>query len=181
VHLAISGFLPDRPDLILSGINDGANLGDDVLYSGTVAAAMEGRSLGVPALAFSLIHNEREPRFFDSAQAIVQRVVGQLKNHPLPKATLYNINIPNLPLNEIKGFQVTRLGQRHPADKIVKTHDPRGRVMYWVGGPGDGHDAGEGTDFGALADGYVSITPLMIDLTDVTRLSELKQWVGKFA
>ena len=181
VHLAISGFLPTRPDIILSGINDGANLGDDVLYSGTVAAAMEGRSLGVPSLAFSLLHSDDEVRHFATGQAVVRHLVQQLSAQPLPPATLFNINIPNRPLAELAGYQVTRLGHRHPAENITKTQDPRGRVMYWVGAPGDGRDAGAGTDFHAIHHGFVSVTPLMIDLTDYARMASLETWLGSLS
>lgn len=181
VHLAISGLLATRPELILSGINDGANLGDDVLYSGTVAAAMEGRSLGVPALAFSLVNADAHERHFETAELVVRQLVMAMQNNPLPKAVLYNINIPNLPYSAIKGFKLTRLGHRHPAEAISQTRDPRGRLMYWVGAPGDGRDAVEGTDFKAITDGFVSLTPLMIDLTDYARLPEVGDWLGLLA
>ena len=177
VHLAISGFLAEEQQLLLSGINDGANLGDDVLYSGTVAAAMEGRFLGLPSIALSLAAGGE--RHFDSAARLSREFVTRLLQKPLPRATLFNINIPDLPYEQIKGWRATRLGVRHRAEKMVRTHDPRGRPMYWVGAPGAGQDAGEGTDFHAIEHGYVSVTPLHIDLTQHGGIAPLAEWLER--
>ena len=176
VHLAISGFLPEEQHLVLSGINDGANLGDDVLYSGTVAAAMEGRFLGLPSVAFSLVAGGG--RHFEAAGHIARTFVERLVRAPLPQATLFNVNIPDRPLDRIRGWRATRLGNRHRAERIVRASDPRGRPMYWVGAPGPGQDAGEGTDFHAIEQGYVSVTPLQIDLTRHAALPTLTDWLG---
>jgi len=173
VHLAISGLLKHSVDLILSGINDGANLGDDVLYSGTVAAAMEGRSLGVPSIAFSLVHNADATRHFDTAQRVVQALVTKFMQDSKSLPALLNVNIPNVPFDQLNGYKVVRLGHRHPALPTVPTTDPRGRPMYWVGGPGSGKDAGEGTDFAAIEANFVSLTPLKADLTDHSVLQGL--------
>jgi 5'-nucleotidase len=176
VHLAISGLLSESQQVVLSGINDGANLGDDVLYSGTVAAAMEGRSLGCPSVAFSLVAGGG--RHFQAAGRLAREFVERLLTRPLPAATLYNVNFPDLPYEEVRGWRATRLGARHPAEPIVLTQDPRGRPMYWVGAPGDGQDAGAGTDFDAILQGYVSVTPLQVDLTRHEGLQPLADWLG---
>jgi 5'-nucleotidase len=175
VHLALTGLL-EPVDMVVSGINEGANLGDDILYSGTVAAAMEGRSLGLPALALSLV-GEGELHF-QTAAVLARRLVQELRNKPLPGQTILNINIPNLPLEEIKGIQVTRLGTRHLAEPMIKELDPRGRPIYWVGPPGMEADAGVGTDFYALSTGYVSITPLQLDMTHYKLFDKLSTWLG---
>jgi 5'-nucleotidase len=177
VHLAISGFLAEEQQLLLSGINDGANLGDDVLYSGTVAAAMEGRFLGLPSIALSLAPGG--DRHFAVAARLAREFVTRLLQKPLPPATLFNINFPDLPYEQIKGWRATRLGVRHRAEKMVRTSDPRGRPMYWVGAPGAGQDAGEGTDFHAVEQGYVSVTPLHIDLTQRAGLAPLAEWLER--
>jgi 5'-nucleotidase len=176
VHLAISGLLKASQQLVVSGINDGANLGDDVLYSGTVAAAMEGRSLGCPSVAFSLVSGGE--RHFASAARLAREFIERLVARPLPQATLYNVNIPDLPYESIRGWRATRLGARHPAEQIIAAHDPRGRPMYWVGAPGAGQDAGEGTDFHAIEHGYVSVTPLQVDLTQHAGVRPLGDWLG---
>jgi len=175
VHLALSGLLAQTQDLVVSGINDGANLGDDVLYSGTVAAAMEGRYLGLPSIAFSLVSGKG--RHFDAAGRVARELVEALLKNPLPEATLYNVNIPDRPYSQLRGFKATRLGERHKAEPIIQAHDPRGRPMYWVGAPGAGADAGEGTDFYAVEQGYVSITPLHVNLTRVDAMAGLTQWL----
>ncbi len=163
VHLAVTGYLKSEPDLVVSGINDGANLGDDILYSGTVAAAMEGRYLGLPAIAVSLVgHNVKH---YQTAATITKEIVLRLRDNPLPKQTILNVNIPDVPLKEIKGIEVTRLGTRHCAEPIVKEKDPRGRTIYWVGPPGTEEDSGSGTDFCAIKRGFVSVTPLKLDMT----------------
>ncbi len=175
VHLAITGFLDKEPDMVLAGINHGSNLGDDVLYSGTVAAATEGRFLGLPAIAISLAGNE--PKYFETAAKVAATLFKNIIENPLPKDTLLNVNVPDLPYTELKGFQATRLGQRHKSEPVIKSSDPRGREIYWVGPPGAEQDAGPGTDFDAIKKGYVSITPLQLDLTRYEKINDIKQWL----
>lgn len=175
VHLAITGLLEQEPDMVLSGINSGANLGDDVLYSGTVAAAMEGRFLGCPAIAISMLNHNTE--HLDTAIKVIIRLVQHLNQNPLGDDILLNINVPDLPYAELTGFEVTRLGHRHRAEPAVRARDPRGRDVYWVGPVGAEHDAGPGTDFYAVAHGRVSITPLQIDLTRYNRLDQVGVWL----
>jgi len=175
VHLAITGLLKDEPDMVFAGINHGANLGDDVLYSGTVAAATEGRFLGLPAVAMSMVSSD--PQHFESAVKVAQIILQRLLDQPLAKDILLNVNVPDLPWSEIKGFQSTRLGQRHKAESVIKSQDPRGRAIYWVGPPGAEQDAGPGTDFYAVSQGYVSVTPLQLDLTRYDALDMLKDWL----
>lgn len=179
VHLAISGLFDFEHDIVVSGVNDGANLGDDVLYSGTVAAAIEGRFLGLPAIAVSLVVEPGSPRNFASAARIALQMVQRLAAHPLPPATILNLNVPDLPEGALKGVKVTRLGQRHRSKPVVRAKDPRGRNVYWVGPAGAGQDAGPGTDFHAVASGYASVTPLHIDLTRHSAIAELESWFGK--
>jgi 5'-nucleotidase len=175
VHLAITGLLTDMPDMVVSGINEGSNLSDDVLYSGTVAAATEGRFLGLPSIAVSLAG----PKCinYETAAHVAKTLVKRLQHDILPADTILNVNVPDLPLAEIKGFQVTRLGTRHIAEPTLKTTDPRGRKIYWVGQPGPEQDAGPGTDFHAVNTGYVSITPLHLDLTHYKVFEQLAGWV----
>ncbi len=175
VHLAITGLLKNEPDMVFAGINHGANLGDDVLYSGTVAAATEGRFLGLPAVAMSMVSSD--PQHFESAVKVAQIILQRLLDQPLAKDILLNVNVPDLPWSEIKGFQSTRLGQRHKAESVIKSQDPRGRAIYWVGPPGAEQDAGPGTDFHAVSQGYVSVTPLQLDLTRYDALDMLKDWL----
>ncbi|CZG59421.1 TPA: 5'/3'-nucleotidase SurE [Legionella pneumophila] len=163
VHLALTGFLEPMADIVVSGINEGANLGDDVLYSGTVAAAMEGRYLGLPAIAISMVGDNIQ--HYETAAIIAKQLVIKLSANKLPSQTILNVNVPDLPLNQIRGLQVTRLGTRHSAEPIIKEYDPRGRPIYWVGPPGIEADAGAGTDFFAIKTGHVSITPLHLDMT----------------
>ncbi len=177
VHVAITGYLDYEPDMVIAGINSGANLGDDVLYSGTVAAATEGRFLGFPAIAVSLAGEEQ--LFYQTAASVVRGLIQQLQKHPLPADTILNINVPDIPYAELKGHQVTRLGERHRAKPAIKTQDPRGRTVYWVGPAGLEQDAGPGTDFYAVSHGYVSITPLQIDLTRYNVLENLTEWVAQ--
>jgi 5'-nucleotidase len=179
VHLAISGLFDYRHDMVVSGINDGANLGDDVLYSGTVAAAMEGRFLGLPTLAVSLCTAESSGRHFASAARIARMLVGRLLAHPLEREMILNVNIPDLPFEQLRGLRTTRLGKRHPAEPVIQARDQRNRVVYWIGPAGAGADAGEGTDFQAVADGFVSVTPLLIDLTRYSALATVQDWVAK--
>ncbi len=177
VHLAITGLLANEPDMVFAGINHGANLGDDVLYSGTVAAATEGRFLGLPAIAISLVGSN--PVHFATAAHVAVALFKQLLAKPLPQDTILNVNVPDLPLSELQGYQATRLGQRHKSEPVIKSQDPRGRTIYWVGPPGGEQDAGPGTDFYAIAEGFVSITPLQLDLTWYERINELKGWLPK--
>ncbi len=175
VHLAIRELYQGEPDMVVSGINAGANLGDDTLYSGTVAAAMEGRFLGLPAIAISLVG--RELKHYDSAAHYAVEIVKALKANPIAQDQILNVNVPDLPLNEIQGIKVTRLGARHKAEDMIRTQDPAGRDIYWLGPPGEEQDASEGTDFDAIANGYVSITPLTVDLTAYSQIDSLQQWV----
>ena len=179
VHLAISGLFDFEHDMVVSGVNDGANLGDDVLYSGTVAAAVEGRFLGLPAIAVSLVVEPGSPRNFASAADIALDMVKRMAVHPLPSATILNVNVPDLPVGELKGVKVTRLGMRHRSKPMVRAKDPHGRNVYWVGPAGDGQDAGPGTDFHAVAGGYASVTPLHVDMTRHSVIPELESWFGK--
>jgi len=177
VHLAITGLLDHEPDIVISGINAGANMGDDVLYSGTVAAAMEGRFLGLPSIAVSLVG--RELAHYETAAQVVLGLLDDLPNAPLPSDTILNINVPDLPFEEISGIQTTRLGRRHKSEPVIKSSDPRGRDLYWVGPPGEEKEEGPGTDFYAVRNGYVSITPLHIDLTRHAAIAELDSWLGQ--
>ncbi len=177
VHLAISGLFDFEHDIVVSGINDGANLGDDTLYSGTVAAAVEGRFLGLPAIAVSLCVEPGSPRNFASAAQLAARLVQRIARSPLQGSMILNVNVPDLPDGELRGVKVTRLGNRHRAEPVVRAKDTRGREVYWVGSAGAGQDAGPGTDFHAIAEGYASITPLQIDLTRHSALPDLERWL----
>lgn len=174
VHLAITGLLDEEPNMVISGINSGANLGDDVLYSGTVAAAMEGRFLGCPSIAFSLAGDR--PTDYTASISIAKTIISSMIKYPLEDALL-NINIPNVNYEKIRGFEVTRLGNRHKSEPAMKTLDPKGREVYWVGPVGAEQDAGEGTDFHAIHAKKVSITPIQIDLTRHQSISTLSKWV----
>ncbi len=176
VHLAITGLLEQEPDMVIAGINHGANLGDDVLYSGTVAAAVEGRFLGLPAIAVSLTG---EHRHFDTAGQAIRTLFQHLVGAPLPPDTILNVNVPDVPFGELRGFRATRLGYRHRAERVVEARDPKGRRIYWVGAAGPGQDAGPGTDFHAIEHGYVSVTPLKLDLTDRPRVELIAGWLPK--
>lgn len=175
VHLAVTGLLEHEPDLVISGINAGANMGDDVLYSGTVAAAMEGRFLGLPAIAVSL--TGQEPQHYATAAEVAKRLVIRLQHQPLPADTILSVNVPDAPWEAITGYEATRLGHRHKSEPVVKSEDPRGRVIYWVGAAGPEEDAGPGTDFHAVRYGRVSITPLQVDLTRYAALDKVACWV----
>jgi 5'-nucleotidase len=174
VHLALTGFFDPLADLVVSGINDGANLGDDILYSGTVAAAMEGRFLGLPAIAVSMVGENIQ--HYGTAAVIVRQLITKLSANCLPMKTILNVNVPDLPLNQIKGIEVTRLGARHSAASIIKENDPRGRPMYWIGPPGQEDEAGPGTDFFAISRGCVSITPLHLDMTHYNVFEQVSAW-----
>lgn len=175
VHLAVTGLLQEMPDMVVSGINEGSNLSDDVLYSGTVAAATEGRFLGLSSIAVSLAGPKCQ--YYETAAKIAKMLVLHVKKDPLPKDTILNVNIPDVPFYELRGVQVTRLGTRHAAEPTVKTSDPRGRRIFWIGQPGPEEDAGPGTDFYAVNMGYVSITPLHLDLTHYKVFEQLAGWV----
>lgn len=179
VHLAISGLFDFDHDMVVSGINDGENLGDDVLYSGTVAAAIEGRFLGLPTVAISQCRPplSAKPRF-ETAGHVARLIVAKLLREPLDRAMILNVNVPDRSISELRGIVATRLGFRHRSEAAIKAADPRGRPVYWVGPSGAGADAGPGTDFGAVADGFVSVTPLQVDLTRHTALPELSGWLG---
>lgn len=175
VHLAITGLLEEEPDMVVAGINAGANMGDDVIYSGTVAAATEGRFLGFPAMAVSIASHT--PQYFHTAAQIAVQLIERLQCKPLAAESILNVNVPDLPLEEIQGMQITRLGHRHKAEPVVKELDPRGRPIYWVGPAGPEQDAGPGTDFHALRNGFVSITPLQVDLTRHAAIDALSSWL----
>lgn len=175
VHLALTGLLPFKPDIVLSGINHGPNMGDDVLYSGTVAAATEGRSLGLPAIAVSM--ESFEPCHLDTACRAVFELVKGMDNHPLPRDTLLSVNVPDRPWDQIKGLRATRLGRRHPSAPMVPDKDPRGKSIYWIGMAGAAADEGEGTDFQALRDGFISVTPIHFDMTRHDALGVLAHWL----
>ncbi len=176
VHLAITGLLAHEPDIVISGINHGANLGDDVIYSGTVAAAMEGRFLGLPAIAVSLAG--RGDWHFETAARVVLDLIEKLKDHPLPTDTILNVNVPDVPYDQLAGFEATRLGHRHKAEPVIKSTDPHGHPIYWVGPPGAEADAGPGTDFYAIRQQRVSVTPLHVDLTRHATLAQVASWLG---
>lgn len=176
VHVAITGLLEQEPDMVISGINHGANLGDDVLYSGTVAAAMEGRFLGLPALALSLAQDDG--CHFETAVAVTRQLLERMAADPLPRDTILNINVPDLPSEAVQGLEVTRLGFRHKSEPVIRATDPKRRPIYWIGPAGAGSDAGPGTDFHAIATGRVSVTPIKIDLTDHRSLDPLRVWLG---
>lgn len=175
VHLAITGFVDPVPDMVIAGINNGANLGDDVLYSGTVAAATEGRFLGLPALAVSLAGEK--VKHYETAAKVVTELLEKMALKPLPVNSILNVNVPDLPYDQLKGWQVTRLGQRHKSEPVIRSLTPSGEVIYWVGPAGKGSDAGSGTDFYAIEHGYVSITPIKIDLTSHTSIEILEKWL----
>lgn len=175
VHLGISGLFKTDFDMVVSGINDGSNLGDDVWYSGTVAAAMEGRFLGLPAIAVSLASKSNE--HLETAAAVVRRLVLRLQKDPLPGNTILNVNVPDLPPDALQGMEVCRLGTRHCAEHIIPGVDPRGHPIYWVGPAGAEQDAGPGTDFNAIARGFVAITPLRLDITHYETFEQLSKWI----
>ncbi len=178
VHLAISGLLEDKPDMVVSGINAGPNLGDDVLYSGTVAAAMEGRSLGLPAIAVSV--DGRPVQHYQTAADITRQIIQNLVEQPLPEDSILNVNVPDCLPDEIEHIGATRLGFRHKAEPTVQQFDPYGSPVYWVGPPGEAQDAGPGTDFYSVEHRQVSVTPLQIDLTRHNSIKPLQTWLSNF-
>ena len=175
VHLAITGLLDEEPDMVVSGINAGANMGDDVLYSGTVAAAMEGRFLGLPAIAVSMTCYD--PHHYETGVKAIAGIIDRLRVEPLQQKSILNVNVPDVPWAEIRGYRITRLGNRHKSEGVIRQTDPRGDDMYWVGPPGAAQDAGEGTDFYAVEQKFISITPLQIDLTRYDSLHYLEDWL----
>lgn len=175
VHLAITGMLDYLPDIIVSGINNGANMGDDTIYSGTVAAATEGYLLGIPSVAVSL--TSFDGNHFDTAGRVVRELVERFIQQPFSEPVLLNVNVPDIPYEQLKGSEVTRLGRRHKAESVVKMLSPRNETVYWVGAAGAAADAGPGTDFNAIERGYVSITPLQIDLTHTAQMSVVQRWM----
>lgn len=177
VHLAVTGFLEFQPDIVVSGINYGANMGDDTIYSGTVAAATEGFLLGIPSIAISLASHAG--RNFVTAGRIAAQLVERFQRAPVAQPVLLNVNVPDLPEAELKGIEITRLGKRHKAEAVVKAKNPREQTIYWIGAAGDAQDAGPGTDFHAVANNSVSITPLQIDLTYHPQIALLRDWMGK--
>ena len=177
VHLGVNRFLEEEPDLVVSGINHGANLGDDVIYSGTVAAATEGRYMGLPAIAVSL--TSHQGNHFDTAAQVVLEIIRKLSRHPLPANQILNVNVPDIPYSDLKGIKVTRQGRRHRAEAMVQDTDPFGRIIYWYGPAGSEQDAGSGTDFAAINNHYCSVTPLSVDMTAYPSLDEMKDWLAK--
>ena len=177
VHIAVTGLLDFLPDLVVSGVNLGANMGDDTIYSGTVAAASEGFLLGIPSIAFSL--TSKAGTHFESAIGVALDMVERLKRSPLGEPVLLNVNVPDVPHASLRGLEVTRLGKRHKAEPVVKMQTPRGETGYWIGPAGGAADAGPGTDFHAVEQGRVSVTPLRLDLTNHAQLSKAKEWLLK--
>jgi len=176
VHLAVTGLIEEVPDMIISGINDGANMGDDTIYSGTVAAAMEGYLLGIPSFAVSM--SQHNATHFETAAKVIVELIEHYKAKTFPAPILMNVNVPDVPYAELKGKVVTRLGKRHKAEPVIKSTSPRGDTLYWVGPAGSAADAGEGTDFYAVANNQVSLTPLQADLTHHQQLDALKNWIN---
>lgn len=176
VHLAITGLMEKEPDMVIAGINSGANLGDDVIYSGTVAAATEGRFLGLPAMAVSMASHD--PQFYDTAAQVVMDLLERLKNQSLPADTILNVNVPDIPYEDLQGVQATRLGKRHKSEPVIRQQSPHGENIYWVGPAGREQDAGPGTDFHAVKKHFVSVTPLEIDLTRYQALETVASWLG---
>ncbi|CAG9000512.1 MAG: 5'/3'-nucleotidase SurE [Candidatus Celerinatantimonas neptuna] len=175
VHLAVNALLSEQPELVVSGINRGANLGDDVLYSGTVAAATEGRMMGIPAIAVSLVG--QFPNHYQTAAKVALHLVNHSMVRRLANGTILNVNVPDCPYEDIRGIRVTRLGNRHHAEPVIIDEDPRGQAIYWIGPPGELADAGPGTDFSAIEQGYVSVTPLSVDMTAHQQLEPVADWV----
>jgi 5'-nucleotidase len=177
VHIAVTGMLDFLPDVVVSGINLGANMGDDTIYSGTVAAAMEGFLLGIPSLAVSLVN--REGAHLETAAAVAHQFVARFAKDPIRQPVLLNLNVPDVPLDALAGIEVTRLGRRHKAEPVIKLRTPRNETAYWIGPAGGAADAGPGTDFHAVEHARASITPLQVDLTHHAQLALLKEWAGR--
>ena len=177
VHLALTGLMTSPPDMVISGINDGANMGDDTIYSGTVAAAMEGYLLDIPSFAISM--SQHEATHFDTAARVTVELVQHYLKTGFAKPTLLNVNVPDMPYDELKGKVITRLGKRHKAEPAIQLKTPRNETVYWVGAAGQPNDGGEGTDFYAIANHQVSISPIQVDLTKHSQIDELKNWLNK--
>ncbi|MDO8413636.1 MAG: 5'/3'-nucleotidase SurE [Gallionellaceae bacterium] len=177
VHLAVTGMLEVQPDMVISGINAGANMGDDTIYSGTVAAATEGFLLGIPAIAVSLAG--KSLAHYVTAARVVADLVRQFEQRTHTHPWLLNVNVPDIPYEQLQGREVTRLGRRHKAEPVVKSSNPQGETVYWVGAAGKEQDAGEGTDFFAVAQRRVAITPLQMDLTQYSQLDAVRGWLAK--
>ena len=177
VHIALTGLMDEIPDMVVSGINDGANMGDDTIYSGTVAAAMEGYLLDIPSFAVSM--SQHNATHFETAARIAVELVQHYAKTALKSPTLLNINVPDIPYDEIQGRSITRLGKRHKAEPVIQLQTPRGETVYWVGAAGQPNDGGIGTDFYAIAHNHVSISPIQVDLTKHSQLTELKDWISK--
>ena len=177
VHIALTGLMDSIPDMVISGINDGANMGDDTIYSGTVAAAMEGFLLDIPSFAVSM--SQHDAKHFETAARVVVELVQHYQKTGFASPTLLNINVPDVPYDELKGRTITRLGKRHKAEPVMQLKTPRGEVVYWVGAAGQPNDGGEGTDFYAVAHQQVSISPIQVDLTKHSQMNELKNWLLK--
>ena len=175
VHLAVTGMLDQQPDMVVSGINSGANMGDDTIYSGTVAAATEGFLLGIPSIAVSMV--SREFAHYETAARIASDLVQRFARQKHSQPWLLNVNVPDIPYGQLQGIAVTRLGKRHKAEPVVKASNPHGETVYWVGAAGKAQDAGEGTDFSAVAHQQVSLTPLQIDLTQYSQLDAVRSWI----
>ncbi|WP_338515988.1 5'/3'-nucleotidase SurE [Candidatus Legionella polyplacis] len=179
VHLGLTGLINKKFDIVISGINDQPNLGDDILYSGTIAAAMEGRYLKLPAISLSISKNKNDNIYYYNVAAIIARqLVTNLYKNIFPPKTILNINVPNIPLNKIKGIKISRLGTRHYPKSLIKDYDPRGNKIYWIGLPGLKSDTGPGTDFYAIKNNYISITPINTNLTNYKIFNELKIWIN---
>ena len=177
VHLGVSQIISSTPDLVIAGINKGPNLGNDTLYSGTVAAATEGRHMGIPAIAISLLGKHEQ--HYQTAAVITTKIIKRIQEHPLAVDQILNINVPDVPLSEIKGIKVTRLGHRHQAETMKKMQDPWQRDIYWYGCLGEELDGGEGTDFHAVANNYVSVTPLTVDMTAHNSINNMTKWISE--
>jgi 5'-nucleotidase len=176
VHMAVTGMLDWMPDMVVSGINHGSNMGDDTIYSGTVAAATEGFLLGIPSIAVSLV--SKSGKYFATAAQVAAELVLRHQKSPLSVASLLNVNVPDLPKEALQGFEITRLGKRHKAEPVVKTTNPRGDTVYWIGAAGAAADAGPGTDFYATQNNRVSITPLQMDLTHFQHMKSVADWIS---
>ena len=182
VHLAVTGLLDEEPDLVVSGINHGANLGDDTIYSGTVAAAMEGRFLGLPTIAVSLVGRTlvgAKLTHFETAARVAVELVEKIERASLAPDTVLNVNVPDLPYEELQGIRATRLGFRHKSEKVLQDLDPYGRTIYWVGPAGEGQDTGEDPEFHAISEGAASVTPLKVDLTRYEAIDGIAAWLER--
>ncbi len=177
VHIALTGLMgSSMPDMVISGINDGANMGDDTIYSGTVAAAMEGYLLGIPSIALSM--SQHNSTYFETAARVAIELIQQYQKNNFKMATLLNVNVPNIPYKDLQGQVVTRLGKRHKAEPVVQLQTPRNETVYWVGAAGQPNDGGEGTDFFAVENKFVSISPIQIDLTSHAQINDIKSWLN---